>query len=110
MMNNRMIIFSIALFAAATPIILDFILTFDFIVMGAPITTPECKSDFWSRTCCWTDNSGGTIHKECQTCLSDGYGGYTINCETTKGPVAKPDNPYTPTPVCPLKDSDRRKI
>ncbi|HYG00373.1 MAG TPA: hypothetical protein VD815_09785 [Candidatus Saccharimonadales bacterium] len=84
-MNRRTIIFSIALFAIMSPLFLSF----DFIVMGLPITTPECASDFWSKTCCWLDNEGGVIRKHCQTCLSDGYGGYTINCETTKGPITK---------------------
>jgi hypothetical protein len=83
--NYHTIIFSIALFAIMSPLFLSF----DFIVIGLPITTPECASDFWSKTCCWLDNEGGVIRKHCQTCLSDGYGGYTINCETTKGPVTK---------------------
>lgn len=43
----------------------------------------------FGQTCCWLDNAGGAIRKHCQTCLSDGYGGFTINCSTTIGPAAK---------------------
>lgn len=34
-------------------------------VFGKPIdnSKQQCKSDFWSRICCWTESNGCFIHK-----------------------------------------------
>lgn len=95
MMIGHTVLFALGFFVAVSSIASS-TQFYDFIVMGKPISSQECTSDFWSKTCCWLDNEGGVIRKHCQTCLSDGYGGYTINCKTTKGPVAKPDFPAEP--------------
>jgi hypothetical protein len=73
-------------------------------VFGKPINGDKknCKSDFFSRTCCWAESNGSFIFERCETCLDMGDGTYG-HCKTDDHPFregnGKKDN------AVPLGDS-----
>ena len=62
----------------------------EFIVLGRPPGKSGCKSDFWSRECCWYtfDERSGKTYWECTTCLDNGDGTYR-DCTVVSEPVGR---------------------
>ena len=56
-------------------------------VFGKPVDggKKNCKSDFFSRTCCWAESNGYFIFERCETCIDNGDGTYG-QCKTDDHP------------------------
>lgn len=79
---------------------LDNTAKYDFFTMGAMKIpgTETCKSDFWSRTCCWAEQGPSSVARVCETCLDNGDGTYRdckIHPERSE-PQNKPSEPLSP--------------